>query len=210
LIYGRECILPVEFSIPSWRVVDWTMVRSREDLLLARMTQLDEQALDQARAAEALEESRTRNKEYFDAKRRLRKSVDQQIKIGDLVLLHNTSIQKSHNKKLEDNWFGPYRVREVTDSGYYRIEELDGTILTESIAGNRLKRFFTRQELDADNSMVIDNENGDDENGLVSALNDTESNDEPTIPNQTAQPRIIETIDAVVIPRRNRANNEET
>lgn len=34
----------------------------------------------------------------------------------------------------------------MSDSGYYRLEELDGTHLKASFAGNRLKSFFTRRE----------------------------------------------------------------
>ena len=70
--------------------------------------------------------------------------------MGDLVLLHNSSIEKSHNVKLEDQWRRPYRIRESTDSSYYRLSELDGTELKGSFAGNRLKRFFSRQERNED------------------------------------------------------------
>jgi len=44
-----------------------------------------------------------------------------------------------------DNWFGPYRIWEASPAGYYRLEELDGTQAAQSVAGNRLKRFFTRR-----------------------------------------------------------------
>ena len=71
------------------------------------------------------------------------RGLRQQIKEGDLVLMHNTRIQKSWDKKLDSNWLGPYRVREVSDVGFYRLTELDGTNLEESVAGNRLKKFFS-------------------------------------------------------------------
>jgi hypothetical protein len=146
LLYGRDCILPVELAVSSWSTVDWGDVRSREDLLAARMKQLDEKTLEQSRAAERLKRARMGNKRYFDAHKRLR-SAKQQIRIGDLVLLHNTSIETSHNVKLEDQWTGPYRIWEVAETGYYRLEELEGTHLEESFAGNRLKKFFSRNDL---------------------------------------------------------------
>jgi hypothetical protein len=44
-----------------------------------------------------------------------------------------------------------YRIREVPeDSTFYKLEELDGTHLKATFAGNRLKRFFSRAELDVD------------------------------------------------------------
>jgi len=133
--------------------VEWEEVHSREDLLAARIKQLDERSLEESRAAERLERSRLGNKRYFDKHKRLR-SAKQQLRVGDLVLLHNTSIETSHNVKLEDQWRGPYKIREVSETGYYRLEELDGTHLAESYAGNRLKRFFSRSELERGNDAI--------------------------------------------------------
>lgn len=51
----------------------------------------------------------------------------------------------------------PYRIREVPeDSTYYRLAELDSTPLTPSVAGDRLKKFFTRDQLLFDHQMVED------------------------------------------------------
>jgi len=80
---------------------------------------------------------------YFDKKKRLR-NEKHSLQVGDLVLLHNTAIDKSHNVKLEDRWLGPYRIHKIADSGYYRLNELDGVELKESFAGNRLKKFLFR------------------------------------------------------------------
>ena len=146
LLYGRDCVLPVEFAVSSWAMVNWGEIRTTEDLLMARMKQLDLRNLEEARAAEALKRSRLGNKAYFDSRKRMR-ALHQQIREGDLVLMHNTRIQKSWDKKLDNNWLGPYRVREVSGVGFYRLMELDGSVLRESVAGNRLKKFFSRYAL---------------------------------------------------------------
>jgi hypothetical protein len=58
---------------------------------------------------------------------------------------------------MEDRWFGPYRIREIPeDSTFYWLEELDGTPLAATFAGNRLKRFFSRAELDNNRSEAHD------------------------------------------------------
>ena len=149
LVYGRDCLLPVEFSVESWCVVDWEEeVRTREDLLMARMRQLDERTLSELRAAENLRDNRLANKAYFDQTKNLR---SEQLRIGDLVLVHDTRHAKdrSRSRKLEFSWFGPYRIREVVpNSSHYYLDELDGTQLMRSFAGNRLKRFFPRSALD--------------------------------------------------------------
>jgi hypothetical protein len=151
LVYGRDCLLPVEFSVDSWCVVDWEdEVQTREDLLMARMRQLDERTLSEIRAAENLRDNRLGNKAYFDRTKNLRPE-SQQLCVGDLVLVHDTrhANDRSRSRKLEFRWLGPYCIREVTpDSTHYYLNELNGTQLKRSFAGNRLKRFFSRSALD--------------------------------------------------------------
>ena len=78
-------------------------------------------------SAEAQQRSQLGGKEYFDRTHRIRMTP---LAIGDLVLLPHSSIEQSHNKKLDrklDNrWIGPYRIREVKDNGSYLLAELDG------------------------------------------------------------------------------------
>ena len=153
LVYGRDCLLPIDFSPASWSVVDWEgEVKTREDLLLARMRQLDERVLMESRAAGELERSRKGNKAYFDQHKRMRGEA-QQLRVGDLVLVHQSKNLNSRSVKikLDDRWFGPYRIREIPpDSTFYKLEELDGTHLKATFAGDRLKRFFSRSVLDED------------------------------------------------------------
>ena len=66
----------------------------------------------------------------------------------------NPLVDTSHSVKLEDRWLGPYRIREVSEVGYYRLNELDGVELKESFAGNRLKKFFVRDELEHDRQIL--------------------------------------------------------
>ena len=155
-------------------MVDWEEVENREDLINARMRQLDQRALSEARAASELELSRKANKSYFDEAKRLRPE-HQQLRVGDLVLLFNQQKERwraGRKLKLVDNWFGPYRISEASSAGYYRLEELDGTQSAQSIAGNRLKRFFTRRMREStlgssgDLSELLERENdGDDGDG---------------------------------------------
>jgi hypothetical protein len=149
LLYGRDCLLPIDLSLPSWNMVDWDEVTDKESLIVARMHQLDQRNLHELQASTNLYNSRLSNKYYFDNTKHLR-SAAQQLQVGDMVMLHNTIMQHSHSRKLDDNWRGPYRIREIPeDSTFYCIEELDGTPLAAPVTGNRLKRFFMRAELNA-------------------------------------------------------------
>ena len=88
LVYGRECLLPVELSVTSWSLIDWENIKNREDLIVARMSQLDERTLELSQTVENLQNSRKANKVYFDQHKPLRPDSDQQLRVGDLVLLH--------------------------------------------------------------------------------------------------------------------------
>jgi hypothetical protein len=95
--------------------------------------------------------SRKANKVYFDQHKRLQPDGDQQLHEGDLVLRLDSQKFKSGKParaaKLDDRWLGPYRIREVAEnSTFYYLEELDTTPLAESVAGDRLKKFFSRDQ----------------------------------------------------------------
>ena len=90
------------------------------------------------------------NKTCYDQRNRLRPEA-QQLHVGDLVLVHRImdSTSRSRPRKLDEQWSGPYRIREILEnSTFYLLDELDGTQLKPTFAGNRLKRFFSRVELD--------------------------------------------------------------
>jgi hypothetical protein len=44
--------------------------------------------------------------------------------------------------KFSPNWDGPYIVREVHGSGYYRLSKSDGTILADPINEKWLKHYY--------------------------------------------------------------------
>jgi len=83
VIYGRECLLPVQLAIDSWSTIDWDGIKDREELIMARMKQLDERQITETQAAENLRRSRIQNKAYFDSTRRLR---PRELQDGNLVL----------------------------------------------------------------------------------------------------------------------------
>ena len=144
LLYGRDCLLPVELMVESWQTVDWKAVESREDLIHARMEELDQTRVVKILAAMNLRNSRKANKAYFDNAKRLRPQ-SQLLQPGDMVLLFDNAILRSRGVKLKDKWRGPFRITEKSKkSTFYLLAELDGTPLARNIAGNRLKKFYSR------------------------------------------------------------------
>ena len=66
LIYRQKPIMTMERKISSWATVDWRDGISREELLAARIRQLERWSEDLERAAEKFRVARIKNKGRFD------------------------------------------------------------------------------------------------------------------------------------------------
>jgi hypothetical protein len=126
--------MPTEQTISSWATVDWKDEMSREELLAARIQQLQQRPEDVERAAERLRAARVRNKDRFDRTHRLR---PKKIKEGDWVLVYDSSLDHQHKatRKFARRWFGPYVVTTVNGNGTYHLAELDGMRIAVPVAG---------------------------------------------------------------------------
>src|SRR6266536_1808164 len=88
------------------------------------------------------------SKDNFDNTYKLR---NDEFKIGDIILIFNSTavINISAFKKLNYRWTGLYRITESDPlKKIYKISELDGAVLRDTYAGNRLKRFHAAIILD--------------------------------------------------------------
>ena len=63
LMYGQKLIMPMERTISSWAAVDWRDEMSWEELLVARIRQLERRLEDVERATTKLCMVRAKNKE---------------------------------------------------------------------------------------------------------------------------------------------------
>jgi hypothetical protein len=72
LVCGREHILPIELSIPTWQVLLWEKVTNTASLLAIRARQFEKR---DARLQEAIARTvrlRYKNKDYFDEAKTIR------------------------------------------------------------------------------------------------------------------------------------------
>jgi hypothetical protein len=107
----------MEQTISSWVAIDWKDEMTREELLVARIRQLQWRPEDVEQAAKKLRAARVKNKERFDRTHRLR---PKKIKEGDWVLVYDSSLDNQHKatRKFARRWFGPYIVTSAKNSGY--------------------------------------------------------------------------------------------
>jgi hypothetical protein len=151
LVYGEQCILPIEAKVGSWRTLPWDSVQTTEDLLTIRAEQLNRRDIDLEEAAARLRRSR---EEYADYAEDAQRATDRVYGVGDLVLLFNSRYENDYSKsrKLAFWWLGPYRIKSAdTSKGSYQLEDLDGSPLSSRTPGRRLKLFKARDSSESSN-----------------------------------------------------------
>ena len=127
LMYGQKPVMPIEKTITSWVAIPWENEMSREELLAARIRQLERRPQDLEHAQKIMEVARVKNKIRFDKTHRLR---PKKIEEGDWVLVYDSSLDNHHKttRKFARRWFGPYVVTSANDNATYHLVELDGVV----------------------------------------------------------------------------------
>ena len=145
LLYGRRPFFTFDFADRTWDTLDWHSVASTEDLLALRMQQILRRDKKLVLTLEQQKRVRQRAVDDFNRKHEHYLSSGSFI-IGTWVLLHETWLDSQMGNKGALRWAGPYIVHRQLHDTTYQLRELDGTVMRGSIAANRLKVFYYREE----------------------------------------------------------------
>nr|XP_025616499.1 uncharacterized protein LOC112708784 [Arachis hypogaea] len=132
LVYGSEAMIPMEVSQGSMRTI-------AEDHDKARQAELD--LIEEIRETAAI---RHRALQQQVGRRYAQKVVPRAFNSGDLVLRKTEQARRppSHGK-FAATWDGPYRISEVVGRGAYKLEQLDGTQISNTWNVNFLKQYYS-------------------------------------------------------------------
>jgi len=108
------------------------------------MRQLHKHPQDVERAAKILKKARLASKAQFE-QRFVKWLSRDEYKTGELVLVRNSAIELSHNRKHQPRYLGPYEVDQKASEKSYTLKDLDGSPFQHRIATSRLLPYISRR-----------------------------------------------------------------
>jgi hypothetical protein len=152
-VTGSHPVLPFDIFEATYIQPAPGSILSRTDLIARRAIALQKRSQDINRLYSNVYDARRQAALRFE--RDHEKAIhDFDFKRGDLVLLRNTQIEKSLNRKMRPRYLGPLIVISRNYGGAYIICELDGTVYHQPVAAFRLLPYFPRTSIPIPDSLL--------------------------------------------------------
>ena len=145
MVHGVHPLLPFDILEATYLVPSQDFGMSTEELIAVRAQQLAKRPEDIAKMQDVVADSRAKNLIQFE-KRHASRIIDFDFKPGALVLVRNTRVEESLNRKTKPRYLGPMVVVRKTAGTSYIVAELDGAQSDLRVAGFRLIPYFSRTQ----------------------------------------------------------------
>ncbi|KAI8828576.1 hypothetical protein BC829DRAFT_367034 [Chytridium lagenaria] len=93
-----------------------------------------------------------KRREFWDSHHRLRETP---LRVGELVLWRDCTLDETYGRKLDDRYSGPYVVRGGPHKNGYWLCELDGTAMDKPVAGDQLILFVVGKDMNGDEDRPV-------------------------------------------------------
>jgi len=144
---GTHPLLPFDLTEASYLLPPPDSILSTTDLIASRAIALQKRSSDLTRIHSKVFQARRTAAIRFE-KEHSATIKDFNFKLGDLVLLRHTAIEKALNRKMRPRYLGPLVVISRNKGGAYIIAELNGSLYDRPVAAFRLIPYFARTHID--------------------------------------------------------------
>jgi hypothetical protein len=145
-VTGSHPLIPLDISEATYLQPPPDSVLSSTDLIARCAIALQKRSDDINKLYSKVYSARLKAAVQFE-KEHQRTIRDYDFQHGDLVLMRNTQIEKSLNRKMRPRYLGPLIIVSRNYGGAYIVAELDGTIFHRPVAAFRIVPYFSRQSI---------------------------------------------------------------
>ena len=133
MAYGTEAVLPVEISMGSPRIENFSIETFEEVLKLNN--DLVEEVRDQAQLRNTQYQQKVAS--YYNSKIKTR-----HFQVNDWVLREASVSMPTKQNKLSSPWEGPYKISQAVCPGTYRLNYPNGSSVLNTWNAIHLKRYY--------------------------------------------------------------------